>query len=535
VAPGLEVERDYPPGETGPPAEGALTTGVARGGLWSVGGQLAGLVAALFLTPFTIRLLGPARYGFWALLQTALGWVGIADFGMSTGSTRIAGERYAKHDGQGEATAVWTAAAITVLFTAVVAGAASAAAPFVVKTLLHVNGQLVGPATTAVRLTAAGCVAAVIMGTTNTPLLLRQHWRSFTLINSGSAVLQVVAIPLLLELAGGGVITAAIVSLATSLLGAAGMIYVAVRLQPRMSRPRLQAKVARSLLAFGGALTIAGIASIVLTSAERLLLAHNRSTVEVAYYAVAMRLGTLLWVVPTAIAQPLFPALVTLHAKGDMDGARLLYRQALQGTYLVLTPLLLVLAFVAHPFLTLWAGPAYGEHSTHPLLVILAGVWFNSIAWLPATYLTAAVRPSFIAKIELAQVIPYVAAAAILTARFGVMGAAIVWSARVAIDAVVFSWTARRMTGVTASPLSSRAARSLVAPMLLGAALLLVSHATSGLAERAVCGAVLAALYGFIAWRTVLSDRERAGMRSLAGTLAPVRRRAARSEPPAPG
>jgi len=248
-----------------------------------------------------------------------------------------------------------------------------------------------------------------------------------------------------------------------------------------------------------------------------------------------MRLGTLLWVVPTAIAQPLFPALVTLHAKGDMAGARLLYRQALQGTYLVLTPLLLVLAFVAHPFLTFWAGAAYGEHSTHPLLVILAGVWFNSIAWLPATYLTAAVRPSFIAKIELAQVIPYVAAAAILTARFGVMGAAAVWSARVAIDAVVFSWTARRMTGVTASPLSSRAARSLVAPMLLGATLLLLSKTTSGLPERAASGAALTALYGFIAWRTVLSDRERAGMRSLAGTLAPLRRRAARAEPPAHG
>src|SRR5437667_12516441 len=81
---------------SGTRADLSLSSQVAAGGLWSLGGQAATLVATLVATPFTLRLLGPAFYGLWALLQVALQWVVLADLGMATASTRLVAQRYAQ-------------------------------------------------------------------------------------------------------------------------------------------------------------------------------------------------------------------------------------------------------------------------------------------------------------------------------------------------------------------------------------------------------------------------------------------------------
>ena len=161
---------------------------VVRSGLWSVSGQLASLAAALIATPFTVRLLGPARYGLLSLLQSAQSWISLADFGMTTASTRFAGERHTQNDGPGESVVTWTAMAITASATLAVSIAVGLAAPFVVKTIFHVRGSLVGPGELALRLTAAACVTGVVSGTVNTPLVVRLKWRNLTLVSSGSSV-----------------------------------------------------------------------------------------------------------------------------------------------------------------------------------------------------------------------------------------------------------------------------------------------------------------------------------------------------------
>lgn len=65
---------------------------VAAAGVWGLGGRVVTLIVALVATPFVIRLLGPSRYGLWALLQTSLTWAALADVGMGTASTKFGAE-----------------------------------------------------------------------------------------------------------------------------------------------------------------------------------------------------------------------------------------------------------------------------------------------------------------------------------------------------------------------------------------------------------------------------------------------------------
>src|SRR5581483_10516294 len=121
-------------------------------------------------------------------------------------------------------------------------------------------------------------------------------------------------------------------------------------------------------------------------------LAHNHSTTAVAYLAVAGNLAAVLQVLPEQLTGPLLPGLARLEAAGRLDDLRALYRKGLSGLFLVVTPAAVLLALVAGPFLSRWAGPQYGAHSTAPFLVVVAGVWFDCLAWMPVSYLLSAGR-----------------------------------------------------------------------------------------------------------------------------------------------
>jgi O-antigen/teichoic acid export membrane protein len=494
-----------------------VATSVARSGLWSVFGQATSLVVALVATPFTIRLLGPARYGLLSLLQSVQTWVGLADFGMGTASTRFAGECHARGDDEGESRATWTSVAITTGVTLVVALALALAAPFVIRSILHIRGGLVDPGEVAVRLIAIVCVTTVLLGTANTPLLVRLRWRELTLIMAISTTGSIALIPVALAAFGGGVITSALVSVVLGVINVVVLLFVALRLQPQLRRPRVSREAAGKLLRYGSALTIAGIANIPLNTADRLMLAHFRGTTTVAYYVVAWRLATLLTVIPIAVCQPIFPGFVRLHGSGQIDALRTLYHQALQGLFLVLTPTMLLLAFIAEPFLKLWAGRTYGVHSTDLFYIMVVGVWFDAAGWLPAYFLSLDHMKQF-ARLRVAEVIPYVALTAVLTSRYGPTGAAIAWTARLVFDATSLFVMARRLGGVTVSPFSSRRARSALFPVVLGLILLLLALVTTSLAERAGCAIGIVVIYGLTVWRLALTQRERDGLRVLAPT-----------------
>lgn len=492
---------------------------VARSGIWGLTGGLAALAASFVVTPFIIRLLGPASYGVWALLQSMLSYLILADLGMARASTKFAGDCYSKGDGEGEAAAIWTSAVITVVVTALCALAVIFAARFLVTTALHVPRHLIRPSVLAVRIIAVASVVGSVAGTMNTPQTVRLRWGVLTLSSSGPAVIASVAAPIVLVLTSGGVVVIATVAAAAAVVTAAANLLIAVRLQPGLLRPRFRRNLVSPLLRYGGGLTISGLATIPLVTAERFFLAHNHSTSVVAYYAVAMSIGSVLTVIASTVAQPMFPALVRLHAAGAHKELRHLYRQAQQGIFLIVTPAAILMIFLAEPFLRLWAGPQYAEHSTFPLIVIVVGVSMNTLAMVPYTYMLASGRTSFIAKIHLLELLPYLAAAMVLTAKFGALGAALAWSSRMALDTLIFVTTCKRHGGLPWAPTSTRILVGLLVPASLIASTALLSTFTSSLVVRSACATALLLVYVGVVWTLVLTTPERSGMRSLASQL----------------
>src|SRR5437870_3702644 len=67
------------------------------------------MLATLVATPWTIRLLGPERYGVLALMSVIIGYLAFSDLGMGAASTRFGAMAHEQGDDEGEAAAIWSA------------------------------------------------------------------------------------------------------------------------------------------------------------------------------------------------------------------------------------------------------------------------------------------------------------------------------------------------------------------------------------------------------------------------------------------
>jgi O-antigen/teichoic acid export membrane protein len=206
-----EIMSASPAIQAGPQAAG-MTTRVVRGSLWSVGGQAVVIATSLVATPFVIRLLGTESYGVLALINVLIGYIAFADLGMGAASTRFGSQAHARGDDEEEASVVWTALTLSLIPSMIAALALALAARPLVEHALRLPDHLQGAAVIALRIAAVGFVARAVSGVLNTPQLTRLRIDLYTLINSGSAVVQVALVPIILALGGGLVGAVTVVS-----------------------------------------------------------------------------------------------------------------------------------------------------------------------------------------------------------------------------------------------------------------------------------------------------------------------------------
>jgi O-antigen/teichoic acid export membrane protein len=153
----------------------------------------------------------------------------------------------------------------------------------------------------------------------------------------------------------------------------------------------------------------------------------------VGLYTVPYAVISQLAVLPGALATALFPRL----AAASDEGAANLSREAQLVLVCIVTPVTLLAAVCVGPFFQVWLGPDIGNASAPVALLLLFGFWANSFARIPFARLQAQGKPEQIARVHLAEIIPYLAFLYFAMRHWGIMGAALTWSTRTAADALV--------------------------------------------------------------------------------------------------
>jgi O-antigen/teichoic acid export membrane protein len=142
--------------------------------------------------------------------------------------------------------------------------------------------------------------------------------------------------------------------------------------------------------------------------------------------------------IPAALGRTFFPRLSSL----PRDAAQELGGRALEllgyGYAAVCAPCIIL----APVFFRYWIGPEFALVSAPVAQILLYGAWISGLSFVAYTLIQSLGRPDLTGKLHFAELLPFLGILWLLTANFGIKGAATAWTLRSVVDAFAMFWAA---------------------------------------------------------------------------------------------
>jgi O-antigen/teichoic acid export membrane protein len=494
-------------------ADGLVRIGgrtLARNTALNLIGRTVPLLVAVVAMPYVIRHLGPDRYGLLSLAWMVVGYFALFDLGIGPATTKFVAELLGKGEIEKLPELVWTALASQMAFGLAGGVLLAAASPLLVNRLLKIPADLHSQAqwmflilAFALPLDFANGSFRGVLGASQRFDLLNALGIPFATLNY---LLPVVA------LAFGFGLPAIVFFLVLARLGSLVVLFVlCLRLYPALGTGvRLNRGLVRTLLGFGGWVTISGAVGPILLYFDRFLIGTVISIAAVGFYTPPFLISTKLGILPSSLTETLFPAFSTSAGRGDSEWIRNALIRSLKFLLLSVGPIAMFLAFFAHPLLTFWLGAKFASEGTLVLQILAGGVLVNSLAFVPYHLLQAVGKPDLTAKFHLFELPLHIALAWFLVTRWGLPGAALAWTFRASLDFVLLILASCWVTRISPRLLASRdLGRSIGSLAALAIGFAAVWSLTHTLITGALFTLVLSGGFLLTAWHYVLTLEEK--------------------------
>ncbi len=420
----------------------ATPRGWQRDLTWSIAGQCAPVLAAIFTIPVLIRTLGADRFGILALAWTLVGYFNLFDLGMGRALAQVVAEKRGQNDVHRIPSLVWTTFLCMLGLGCVAALLLNLAAPWLVYRALKIPDDLHLESLQGLRLLSV-CIP-IVMGATTLRGVLEAHerFRETGVLRILTGFLIFLGPMLVLPFSTQLLPVMAVLTLARG-LDSAAHLWLCTRL---ISGPRWNGWSAHRLLPLlrlGGWMTLSNIVSPLMVYLDRFFIGALVSMAAVAHYAVPYDMVAHMGTIPGALVVILFPAF-SAHYKPDPAQTRKLFGQGVRTAAIALFPLTMIVIALSDVGLRWWVGAEFADHGARVLQWLALGRFVNGIAQIPLAFLQGIGRPDLPAKLHLAELPLYAALAWGLTRAWGIEGTAIAWGVRVGLDALLLFAVARR-------------------------------------------------------------------------------------------
>ena len=459
----------------------------------------AALPSALTLVtvPLYLHFVGVERYGVLALCWVFLSYSAFMDFGLGLAVARkIAQVR----DGDREeaAEALWTAIWLSLALGLAAAAAVYAGGLYYFGNMAKVAATFRGEVAAAIPLMAAAVPVLMLSGVLTGALQGRERFLALNAAQVMGNALGAI-LPLVLAYAWTPVLPVLVAGALLGRLAPIPLLFVLCRRAvPLRGVRRPSGASARSLLGFGGWVSLTTIAVTVLNSADRLMVGGMIGAAAVSIYTIPYNLMSRIYIVPHSLGPVLFPRFAWLD-QSERDN---LVSHGLQTVAAIVTPLLIGAVMLVKPFFTLWIGPELTEAALPLSYMFAAGFWFYCIGYPAVGLLQATGRPDLVSKLLLAQIPPFIAATLLALSLFGLIGAALVFLIRTPLEAIALLLLAR---------VPWPTLRPLVVPAGLTVASVVAAWALDGMVRYPVLLALLAAATLWSAIHAPAAIRNRLG------------------------
>ena len=313
---------DAPQGDGAPaaPPPGTVRRVLARNAVWNASTYIVHALALLLISPYVVEHLGKDLFGVWIIVQTLIGYLNIADFGIRPAIVHFV----ARHDARGEHDALNRAVNSAFLTLAVGGLLVVTAAAFLAPHLgpwFDVPTPKQAEAGWALMI-AAGFMACILPLNAFTAVLIGKQRYDLScrvdlvsmLANAG-AVITVLA-------TGGGIVALAAAIGTVELCEMLAKARLAFREQPRLRfRPRAASKKSvRALLSYGGANLVVMASLLLADKTDALVIGGAMSAVWVTLFDRAAKMPIHARSMIYQVGRVLMPELGARDARGDRAG-----------------------------------------------------------------------------------------------------------------------------------------------------------------------------------------------------------------------
>jgi O-antigen/teichoic acid export membrane protein len=408
---------------------------IRRHSLYNLTGSLALLAVTLFTVPIFLRLIGPERYGVLVIVWAFLGFFGVFDLGLGRATAQhIATLHQARPVERAEV--FWTALTLNAAGGVIGGLLLWPVARYFLLSQLEITGGLRQELLSVVPWMAAAVPVATVTGVLAGALQGREQFLALNASSVLGGVLHQV-FPLSVAWLHGPNLAWLVPSALLGRVVVFAVLYVQCRRHvPLKTAPSVKRELIASLFRYGGWVTVTGIINPLLTTLDRFVIGSIAGASAVTHYAIPFNLASRLAILPASLSETLFPRL----SAASEEAGRKLTQEGVRALSVILTPVIIVGILIMEPFLRWWVGTEIARNCTGVGEVIALGIWFNGLAYVPATGLQARRRPDLLAKCHLVEIPPYLGVLAIALHAYGALGAAVAWSLRVMVDAIVLFW-----------------------------------------------------------------------------------------------
>jgi len=487
---------------------------LAKNALLNLASQMIPIPVVLITFPILFRELGPDRFGFLSLLWAILGYLILLELGLTPATTKHVAESLAGGRNDEVSRIVWTAAVAQGILGIAGATTIVGLTPMLVERVLNLPNFLHDDARSAFYLLSLAVPIVIVTGSLSGVLEAAQRFDLVSVARIVSTVL-------------GYLGPVAVISLGFPFLWAVGSIVLAkftgllllvvldVAVFPELAAPRLDWRILRKLLTFGGWVAAARALNPALLYLDRFLIAWLLPISAVGYYTVLFEIVSRLGIISASVASVFFPAFSSM---GQRDQLQKLYVRELRWVLALAGPLVLALALFAEEVLRVWLGPDFGN-SAAVFRLLLAGGLVGMLAPLANSLLQSQGRPDILPKLYMAEVPLNIGLVWLLVNGAGLVGAAASFLVRAILETSALVYISLSMTRTPSKPSGtmSRIDPKLVVSgsFLILAAILCMVINSSRLPIRLGMNLALLVVTSYFCWFYILDDTDRALVNTL--------------------
>lgn len=400
-------------------------------------GQGLPLIVAFYCIPHLITVLGVERFGFLTLIWVVVGYLSIFDLGLGQALTKLMAEKigHGDHDKIPELfwTAMWLMCGLSVAGLLI----AEMLIPYLIDHMFNLSSGLKQEARSALSI-AALSLPFVIVSTGSRGVL--EAYQRFDLVNwlrIPLGIFNFVAPLLVASYLSNDLSFITAILVFARLIFLCGTMWLCFKINPALwPLQKIQSALLRPLFGFGGWMTLTNLMGPMMVYLDRFVIGALLSMSAVAYYVTPYEAITKMWIIPSALIGALFSAFSSNLAQ-HVERTVKQFDKAIEGIFLLMLPITMLVMAFAHEGLTLWLGHDFAIHAVNVFQILAIGVFINSIGRVPSVFILAAGRPDIPAKLFMLELPIYLFSLWFMLGRWGVEGAAIAWVARIVLDNLV--------------------------------------------------------------------------------------------------